>query len=253
MERLYNILILGNHVEIHKSIMNLKTRYPDLPLGKVGFADTIEDCHDFVKQYAPEIVFASQEILELSEPDLLQYCKEQESTIIYISPKDEMAVAEGIVDHRDHVFEPVQDPEVLYSISKVISRQRMGDFMSDQQKVLKGIDSLKEKRLKVATRESIEFVNQKDIECIEADGSYSVIYLYPKDRKLLISKRLKELIEEVDHPRFMRVHNSWIINLEYIDKFFGKDNLILTTKGKLIPVSRKNRDELMFRISQYFD
>lgn len=253
MERLYNILILGNHSEIHQSILSLKTRYPELPLGKIGFARTLKECTSFFKSYSPEIVFAGNGPEVNTESNLLTFCKETDSTIIYISPKDEQAVVEGILYHHEQIFEPVQDPEVLYTISKVINRQRMGSFFSDQQKVLKGIDSLKEKRLKVATRDSIEFVNQKDIECIEADGSYSIIYLYPRDRKLLISKRLKEIVEEVDHPRFMRVHNSWIINLEYIDKFIGKDNLILTTKGKLIPVSRKNKEELMFRISQYFD
>lgn len=253
MERLYNILILGQHPEIFQSIFNLKQKYPDLPLGTIGFAKTQEECSSFINLHDPQIVFTSLEIAHSDQEGLFQFCQDLDATIIYVSPKDELSVVNGILQHREQLFEPLHDPEVLYSISKVISRHRMGDFMVDQQKVLKGIDSLKEKRLKVTTRESIEFINQKDIECIEADGSYSVIYLYPKERKLLISKRLKELTEEVDHPRFMRVHNSWIVNLEYIDKFFGKDNLIHTVKGKLIPVSRKNREELMYRISQYFD
>jgi two-component system, LytTR family, response regulator len=253
MERLYNVLIIGNHTEIHQSILNLMQKHPDLPLGKVGFAETYDECVNFCKKYAPEIVFANKRVIHEQGIEMLDQCKEIESNIIFITGKDENDnICEKRLD-QEHILEPIQDPEVLYSISKVISRHRLGHFYMDQQKVLKGIDSLKEKRLKVSTRDSIEFVNQKDIECIEADGSYSVLYLYPKERKLLISKRIKELMDEVDHPRFMRVHNSWIVNLEYIDKYFGKDNLILTTRGKLIPVSRRNKEELMYRISQYFD
>jgi two-component system LytT family response regulator len=68
------------------------------------------------------------------------------------------------------------------------------------------------------------------------------------NKKILVSKGLKEYDEMLGEFGFIRTHQSHLINLDYIASFEKTDGgYILMTDGSTVPVSSRKR-EYVFKI-----
>jgi two-component system LytT family response regulator len=84
----------------------------------------------------------------------------------------------------------------------------------------------------------------RDILYFEGEKEYA--RLVSSADKLLIYRRLKDIEEQLS-PSFVRVHNSYIVNISQVDTI--RDNHIFIG-GKQIPISEKFRDNFMNIIKQ---
>lgn len=120
---------------------------------------------------------------------------------------------------------------------------------------LKALDKLKTK--KTIPREKKEsdslFVNINsrlvklsfaDIQVIEAKGDY--VQIKTSDKKHIVHTTLKKIEEKLPGSNFLRVHRSYIINLNKIVDI--EDNSILIAE-EIIPISRGNRDTLLGKLN----
>jgi len=94
------------------------------------------------------------------------------------------------------------------------------------------------------TQESVYLINIKDIIRCESGGSYTFFYLN-SGKKITVSKLLKEYDELLHEQGFVRVHQSHLININYIERFDRKDGgLLIMQDGTKVPVSYRKKDEL---------
>lgn len=87
-------------------------------------------------------------------------------------------------------------------------------------------------------------IEKKDILYIEAFDNYSKIFTYDKD--FLLSFTLKDVLIKLNHPSFIRIHRSYVINVNKITSLYEGYALI---EAKQIPIGRKYKDDLMQYIS----
>lgn len=80
-----------------------------------------------------------------------------------------------------------------------------------------------------------------DILYIEASGSYLVIHRRD-GHDLTLSFTLSEIVPRLDASRFVRVHRSFIVNIERVDAFIG--NMLCLGEHR-IPISRRMRDGVL--------
>ncbi|MEM7041015.1 MAG: response regulator transcription factor, partial [Bacteroidota bacterium] len=84
-----------------------------------------------------------------------------------------------------------------------------------------------------------EKVLQTAILWVEADESYSIIHT--RDRTFTVTQKLKAMEARLSHPNFVRVHRSYIVNIQHVDALEGNTLII----GKqLIPVSKSYQETL---------
>ena len=86
-----------------------------------------------------------------------------------------------------------------------------------------------------------EVISMKEISYIKSDNNYAVLVL--GDRKILISKTLKWVSEKLD-KHFIRVHNSYVINLLHVKEYIYGESKLRLTNGEDIPVSRSKKKEV---------
>jgi two-component system, LytTR family, response regulator len=91
----------------------------------------------------------------------------------------------------------------------------------------------------VKSGKTLQKISLKEVLYFEGEKEY-VRLVTPVD-DLLIYRRLKDIDEQLEPP-FVRVHNSYIVNTELIDKV--QDNHIYIG-AKQIPISDKYREQLM--------
>lgn len=80
-----------------------------------------------------------------------------------------------------------------------------------------------------------------DILYIEAAGSYSTLFL-KNDTKLMVAFNLCEISDCLCEKSFVRIHRSYIINVDHIDAFVG--NMLCVGKHR-IPLSHSCRLDLL--------
>ncbi|NII25308.1 response regulator transcription factor [Pseudoflavitalea sp. X16] len=87
-------------------------------------------------------------------------------------------------------------------------------------------------------------LNNDDILYIESMGDY--VKFVTGDKKYVTHNTIKNLEEKVNKQCFIKVHRSYIINIDKIDDIRENDLFI---KGNEIPISKAHRGEVMKRLN----
>src|SRR5690606_4029541 len=100
----------------------------------------------------------------------------------------------------------------------------------------------------LATADDIEFVAIENIAFCKAEGSYTKFVL-TNNSSVLVSKHLKEYENLLPCPSFMRVHNSYLINLSEVKKYVKTDGgYILMNGGQAVTLSRGKKEVFLRRM-----
>jgi len=143
--------------------------------------------------------------------------------------------------------------EFIESARKVVDKRSESRNQSNDnlKALMENLRTGSPSRLAIPTADGMEYLNPKEILRIEADRSYSWFYL-TGNRKILVSKHLKEFQDILDERYFFRPHNSFLINLKYVKKYVRKEGgYIEMLDGAQIPVSRNRKDLFLAHMSRF--
>ena len=87
-------------------------------------------------------------------------------------------------------------------------------------------------------------INFEDIIYVKAEQEYSLIML--GDAKVLASKHLKLLLQELPEEEFTRIHRSYVVAHHKISAISG--NLIQLEDGTELPIGSKYKEELIQKL-----
>ena len=95
-------------------------------------------------------------------------------------------------------------------------------------------------KLKVKVGDTTSFVKASDVQYIEADGY--CVKLCTSDKQYVLRKSLSELEKELDPKQFIRIHRSYIVNLNFLRTVHSKNGtmkLILDGGEEMLVSKRK--------------
>jgi len=162
--------------------------------------------------------------LDIQMPDVngLQFYKSlaEKPPVIFTTAYKDFAVEGFNVDAVDYLLKPFEYDRFLKGVYKA---KEYIEFLSSQELQLNSIF--------VKVNYEIMKINLKEIELIEALDDY--IKLYIKPNPVLTLMTLKSIQEKLPSRDFVRVHRSFIVPLNKIEKF-SKTKLVVS--GKEIPI-----------------
>ena len=86
---------------------------------------------------------------------------------------------------------------------------------------------------------------QKILFC-QAEGNYTAVQLCD-GQSVLVSKCLKEIMMKLPNSHFERIHQSYLVNINYIE-VVGSDTVELQDYSRPLPLSRKHKKSLRLRL-----
>jgi two-component system LytT family response regulator len=98
-------------------------------------------------------------------------------------------------------------------------------------------------RLAVQSRDRVVFVKTDAIDRIEAAEKY--VRIYTENRTFLLRGSMKSVEQKLDPKKFIRVHRSWIVNIDYINEiqpWFNGNFMITLLNGLQISSGRTYRN-----------
>ena len=213
----------------------------------VAQADSVASAYKAITELKPELILLDINMLDGTGFDLLNKFEKLNFKIIFITAYEEYAIKAFKFSALDYLLKPVNPQELIDSIQKA---HRVIDFEALEVKYKTFLANYNpqikaDKKLVLKTAESIHVIEVKDIIRLEADGSYSNIYIND-GRKIMVSKNLKEYEELLTNYNFFRPHHSHLVNLNFIQSFEKRDGGTLIMKDKTaIPVATRRKDDLM--------
>lgn len=101
-------------------------------------------------------------------------------------------------------------------------------------------------KIAVPTAEGFELIPADQVLYFEAKSNYTHIFQHNKS-KLIACRTLKEMEEQIqDFSFFIRVHNSYMVNLNEVTKYIrGEGGYLIMSDGFAVNVSRSRKNSLL--------
>jgi two-component system LytT family response regulator len=219
----------------------------------VGKANNMAEGVTRIREANPDLVFLDVEMPNGTGFDLLTHFPEKDFDVVFITAFNHYAIKAIKFSAVDYILKPININEFIEAVNRVIKKRSTNLLPGNESlKVLmENLRSAYPTRLAIPTADGMEYLNPKDIIRIEADRSYSWFYLNG-NRKILVSKHLKEFQDLLSDRYFFRSHNSHLINLKFVRKYVRKEGgYIEMQDGSQIPVSRNRKDLFLIHMSRF--
>lgn len=221
---------------------DLATYIPSIEI--IGEAGGVVDGAKLLKRLKPDILFLDIQMQDGSGFDLLDILPEINFKIIFITASDAHAIKAFRYSAIDYLLKPVDPDELKIAISKFQSSTKNEN---EKYQLLK--ESLQNQnkphtRLALNTQEKINVVNIADIIRCESSGNYTTFYL-KENKKLLVTRTLKDYEDLLNQQGFYRVHQSHLINTSFIKEFNKNEDELIMLDNNRIPVSTRKRTEVI--------
>jgi two-component system, LytTR family, response regulator len=92
--------------------------------------------------------------------------------------------------------------------------------------------------------ERIYSLHLNDIIRFQSEGSYTQVYL-KEGKRIMVSRLLKEFDDILSKDGFIRVHQSHLINEDFIFCFEKSENSITMKDNSVVPVSVRKKEQLL--------
>ena len=201
-----------------------------------------------INKHQPDLVFLDIEMPEFNGFELLNFFRQVDFEIIFVTAYSEYALRAFEVSAVDYILKPVE----VDSLRKALEQFRIRNTvarMDDRLQLLKEtLQNEQVQRIALPVSEGLIFVEIKEIDLLEADGSYTYVCLRNGTR-ILVSKKLK-FFEDLlaDRELFYRPHRSYIINLNSVQKYLRGEGTILLDNKYIVSVSRDKKSEFEQRL-----
>ena len=191
------------------------------------FSNAIE-AKNFMSYNAVDLLFLDIEMPVLNGFDFLDGLKAKPQ-VIFVTAKPEYAVKAFDYDATDYLQKPITYARFNSAINRALNLYQL--MIENQNEDAEHIFiKSKLKKLKVFTSK---------IKWIEAFGDY--IKVVTEEESHLVLSTMKAFEKDLPSERFVRVHKSYIVNIDKIDKFNSKFAEIGNSK---IPLSRNKKEDL---------
>lgn len=211
----------------------------------IGSAEGVVTGAKVIKELKPDLVFLDIQMKDGSGFDLLEILPETDFKLIFTTASDEYAVKAFKFSAVDYLLKPIDPDELMDAVSKI----------ENQEHAVERIDLLKEnfnqaKRIALNTLDKIHIVNVDEILRCESNINYTMFY-FTDGTKILVTKTLKEFDKLLGDHGFIRVHQSHLINTNFIKEFIKSDGYIIMKDGTRVPVSTRKKQVLMDMIANF--
>jgi two-component system LytT family response regulator len=231
------ILIVDDEANNRNLIENLLRAYPIVE--EVKAASSAIEAITILKTFRADILFLDVEMPGGTGFNLLEALPSRDFKVIFVTAHEKYAIEAIRAKAYDYLLKPIETAQ----LDKIISSLADGRV-----EPIKSEDT--NKRIIVNTAEETFFLKTKNIVQVSGAGNYCIYHMV-NGKQIVASYVLKKASETLPENSFIRVHNSSIINVQFIEKISKTDGAAIVMKdGSRIPISRRRKDDFMAFMSQ---
>lgn len=216
----------------------------------VGTAQTITQAEALIATQPVDLVFLDVQIGTQTVFQWLEKREEIDFEIIFVSAHDHALRAIKFMA-IDYLLKPVNLTALREAVSRAAYNKNNRNFYEHAQELVTSLRHNRDEDHKIAvpTKDGYEFVYIKDILYCAADRSYTTLHLR-NDRSIIASQILKHYEELLEGFRFVRIHNSYLVNVRYITSISRTDGgFVVMDNHEKLPIAKSRKERLMSELN----
>ncbi|WP_339700008.1 LytTR family DNA-binding domain-containing protein [Algoriphagus aquimarinus] len=218
-------LIIDDEPLAASIVQEFLANYPQFEL--LGFCQNGFQGLKAIQDHEPDLIFLDVQMPKITGFEMLELLDEPPS-VIFTTAFDQYALKAFDAMAIDYLLKPFSQDRFSQSIEKFLAQQ--GGNRESTQK----LNELAEKRnrLVVRVKNEVKIISTHEVSFFEAEDDY--IAIHTSSGKYLKKMTMKSLEEALDPAKFVRVHRSYLINLNEITKIepYERDNYLVLPSGR---------------------
>lgn len=209
----------------------------------IAVAESVTAAVELIDELQPNLVFIDIQLKDGNGFEVLEHCSFKNFHIIFTTAYHDYAVSAFKANAIDYLLKPI-DPSELHTAIEKISLLEQKFLNTTQLYALQHtVEKSSVARISLPTQEGLHLVALNDIVYCQTSGSYTTFHLI-SDREIIVSKPLKNYEDLLTLPDFFRIHQSYMVNLNFVDTYLKEGTVILKNKIEL-PVAQRKKDEFL--------
>jgi two-component system, LytTR family, response regulator len=209
-----------------------------------------------IKELKPDVVFLDIEMPKMNGFSFLKNCNPVNFEVIFTTAYSTYAIDALRISALDFLLKPIDAKELIAAVQRLEEKLKSsnaahGTLEQQMQLFLQYQHSNKEPgKIALPVLNGLEFIDASTIIKIEAENVYAIFHL-SDGKKIVVSRTLKDVEKMLSHRNFIRVHKSFIINLDYISHYTkGEGGSVTLSDGSEVEISRRSKHDFLVRINK---
>jgi two-component system LytT family response regulator len=215
-----------------------------------GFRDP-RQALEHIPLLKPGLVFLDVEMPHMNGFELLEKLGPLSFEVIFTTGYDQYAIRAIRFSALDYLMKPIDPLELVAAVKKYESKTTQA--LPQQFDILFAKLHQKQQpsdRIAIPTLDGLQIIPVNNIIYCSSSSNYTIFTLQEK-QKLTVSRTLKDIEEMLAEHHFLRVHHSYLVNLDHVKKYIrGEGGSLLMSDGSSVDVSRARKDTLLEKLTQ---
>jgi len=200
-----------------------------------------------IETLMPDVVFLDIEMPVMNGFVMLQEIAHKNFELVFVTAYDHYAIKAIRFSALDYLVKPVEIGELKQAVSNAeVNRNRLSSH-TQIELLLEHLQRKTPQRITIPTSDGLQIINLDDIIYLEASNNYTNIFLTIK--KYLVSRTLKDYEDLLPADKFLRIHQSFIINKTFVERYIrGEGGQVVMRNGDTLDVSKRKKSEFLHAI-----
>ncbi len=161
----------------------------------------------------------------------------------------------------DYLIKPVDEELLVEAVKRAIKRVEKNSFdeiKTNSNSIETFLHNIQQRtgcekmKLCIPSLKGFQVVEIEEIIYCEANSNYTNLY-FTSRAPICASKPIHDYEELLSDCNFVRVHKSFLVNLEHIKEYLrGEGGSIILSNGNEVEVSRRKKDLLMNKMKTFY-
>ncbi len=231
---LLNTMIVDDSLEARKILEFFCNKNKHINL--IAECDGAEKGLFFLEKESVDLIFLDMNMPEVSGIDFLNRAPET-PMVVFTTSEEKYAVDAFEFQAQDFLKKPFNYPRFDRCVRRAI------ETMEKENQIQQTLSIPQSQSLFIKEKGRHVRLNITDILYFENESDY--VRVHCKDKHYMIYSTLKRIVEKLANHNFMRIHRSFIINLNEIVDI---EESTLVIERKVIPIAKAHKSALMKRL-----
>lgn len=203
-----------------------------------------------IQEHDPDLVFLDIQMPEKNGFELLKPFQTITFEVVFTTAFKDFAIKAIRYSAFDYLLKPINYIDLLSTVKRYENKLLQKAKQQRLELLLEnlGNNGNSFNKLALPTETGLNLIDKSNILYAQADDNYCVIKLVG-GKVITISKTLKHIEELIDSDIFLRIHKSYLVNLNYVKLFFKTEMEVELLTNERLPISHRKKDTFVKAIT----
>lgn len=233
---MFTALIINDEPHAQDTLELMLTRYYTGKFKVLQKCSSVDEAMHIIQEEEPDLIFLDIQMPRQTGFDFLDLFENRHFDVIFTTAHKDYAIEAFSHGAFGYMLKPIDVTEFQKNVVRYIKHKEEEDNLIAQSRKM-DISAF-------STHGGLEFVHHDNIIYCTADKNYTRVVTDQSKNPILVSKSLSYIGKRMSKDRFVRIHQSFLVNITKIKRFDRNSGLLLMINGDEVPVSTRNKRQI---------